>query len=264
MLYVDQANISNLKRLWKKYGSHKVRLGDSLTINTNTHWPYRCWFDNPAALTDYSLLQNVPESSIYPIWASLNCDAEFKAAQGTAALNELLLIEQQLIDQHWFCLFEQTAMYLTLSEEITALLASQFKSRDGFTMTTVLTTHDITLWIDIVADSFGYGIDREVIEKLIKDQDMQILMAYYNHQAIATALLFKTGDVIGVHQVGVKKSFQGKGFARLLMQEIIARSLLWQGKHIVLQASAAGKPLYDSLGFKTQFIIKNYRKRTTK
>lgn len=125
----------------------------------------------------------------------------------------------------------------------------------------VKTTQDITLWIDIVSEAFGYSIDHVVIDKLSNEQDMQILMTHYNDQAIATAILYKTGDIIGIHQVGVKQDFQSKGFARVFMQEIIATCLLWQGKIIVLQASQAGKPLYESLGFKQQFLIKSYQQK---
>lgn len=253
-MQVDQANVNNLKSLWEKYGSQLLKL-DKNIIKINTHWPYRCWFDDVMSLIDFSCLNKLPESTVFPVWGKLsnekNTEHEFA---------ELSLIDKQFEKNNWFCLFEQTAMYLALTNGSFNIIEHQVQLRIGFAIKKVETPKELTLWVDIVTESFGYSIDRVVIEKLIYDQDMQILMAYYNDEAIATAVLHKTSDIIGVHQVGVKKKFQSKGFARILMQRIIAASLLWQGKYIVLQASPSGKPLYESLGFKSQFLIKNYKK----
>ncbi len=70
---------------------------------------------------------------------------------------------------------------------------------------------------------------------------------------------YKTGDTIGIHQVGVKPCFQGQGIARHLMAALLMRCQNWQAKRAVLQASSAGLPLYQSLGFNSQFIIKSYQ-----
>ncbi len=253
-MYIDQSNVNNLKSLWVKYGSQPLQLGNYMT-KINTHWPYRCWFDDVIPSIDSSWLKNIPDSTIFPIWAALR-----NAKHTTHEFAELSLIDKQLKKHNWFCLFEQTAMYLALTNDAFEPMGYQGQPRIGFAIKKVGTPKELTLWINIASEAFGYSIDRVVIEKLIYDQDMKILMAYYNDTAIATAVLHKTGDSIGVHQVGVKKTFQGKGFASILMQEIIALSLSWQGKHIVLQASQSGKPLYESLGFKSQFIIKNYKK----
>lgn len=258
-MYIDKANISNLKSLWKKYGSQIQIIDDDKNkhvqpeLHINILWPYRCWFDGDIALNDFMWLSNVPETTILPIWLTL--DDEKNSAQ---ASNELELMEKQLQKNHWFCMLEQTAMFLTLSNDIDEY---RVEPRIGFTIKTVKTPKDITLWLDIVSEAFGYSIDREVIEKLINDPDMQILMAYQCDHAIASAILYKTGDVIGVHQVGVKQDYQGKGFARSFMKKIIAICHLWRGKNIVLQASSSGKPLYQQLGFKTQFLIKSYKRQ---
>ena len=43
-------------------------------------------------------------------------------------------------------------------------------------------------------------------------EDTQILLAYdEDSQPVATGLLFKTGDVAGIHQIGVPADHQGKG-----------------------------------------------------
>lgn len=258
-MHIDQANIFNLKSLWKKYGSQVHNVNNCTrklvqpNLHINTHWPYRCWFDDEITLNDFSWLSNVPETTIFPIWSSLDDKKD-----DVEASTECALIEKLLQKNHWHCMLEQTAMFLPLAND-----ANEYRvePRTGFTINTVATPQDITLWLNIVSDAFGYRVERTVIEKLINDPDMQILMAYQNDQAVASAILYKTGDIIGIHQVGVKKDCQGKGFARSFMKELIEACHLWQGKNIVLQASSSGQPLYEQLGFKAQFLIKNYQRQ---
>ncbi|MBL4630866.1 MAG: GNAT family N-acetyltransferase [Paraglaciecola sp.] len=55
------------------------------------------------------------------------------------------------------------------------------------------------------------------------------------------------------------KQFRSKGIARNMMHEVLALASRELACHYgVLQASCAGESLYQSLGFKTQFTIKNY------
>jgi predicted GNAT family acetyltransferase len=203
-------------------------------------------------------LKELPDTSIFPV-LPMQSDEKSKVPASV----ELSLIQKQLEKNNWHCMLEQTAMFLSLDNSSYTPKSERVERHAGFTIKKVQTPQDITLWLDIVNQAFGYSIHRIVIEKLINDQDMQILMAYHDDQAIASAILYKTNDVIGIHQVGVKRDFQGKGFARIFMSEIINASLLWQGKHIVLQASKAGKPLYESLGFTSQFLIKSYKKNVS-
>jgi len=169
------------------------------------------------------------------------------------------ILDRQLEEKKWLCAFQQTAMYLPIKEGASYLPLPC----SGFQVNRVRSGEEIAKWIEITSEAFAYHIDhidRVVIEKLINDNTIQILTASQNEQVVACALLYKTGDSIGVHQLGVKKAFQGKGVARRFMLEIIAICALWQGKFIVLQASKEGLPLYESLGFKAQFLIKNYKK----
>lgn len=258
-MHIDQANIFNLKSLWKKYGSQIQIINKDKIIpaepelNINSCWPHRCWFDGSVQLNDFSWLSNLPESTIFPVWPMVG--NKRNSMQDSI---EIELIEKQLQKNHWRCMLEQTAMFLALSNDTDEY---RVEARIGFTVKRVKAPQDISLWLDIVSEAFGYSIERNVIEKLINEPNIQVLMACQNDQAIASAILYKTDDVIGIHQVGVKQAFQGKGFARSFMKEIIATCYLWQGKYLVLQASSSGKPLYEQLGFKTQFLIKSYQRQ---
>ena len=257
-MHIDEANLSNLTNLWLLYGSQPVKA--TRLLQTNTHWPYRCWIDWNAQsdddtaklqgdVNDNRWLENIPESAIFPLWQAISADNKL-----LASIFDPQVIEQLLLDQHWYCAFEQTAMYLALSGDTRHVP----QMRAGFKVKPVDTFEDIKTWADIGSEAFSYQIDLSVIQQLINVDDIKLLLGWDNDQPIASGLLYKTGDIIGVHQLGVKQAFQGKGFAKCFMLDIIEACAQWQGKYVVLQASQAGKPLYEKLGFKSQFSIKNF------
>lgn len=258
---IDQANIANLKSLWKEYGSktHSINSEIATVSKTKLHysinWPHRCWVNDPTALNDYLTLKYAPESSIFPVWPVLHNEQSTEQI-----IAEQLQVEKELKNNNWYCILEQKAMTLSLANSSSGTTIDQIQPHPHFTIHKVKTTRDMSVWINIASKAFGYPIDHLVIERLLNKQDIKLLIARDSGQAAASALLYKTDDIIGIHQVGVKPNFQGKGLARHFMQKIINICQLWQANNIVLQASAAGKPLYESLGFTEQFSIKNYKK----
>lgn len=257
-----ESNLRNLVGLWHKYGSQQIEGGTYPHAFTNTGWPNRCWVDwgvwdketlNQILQESHHIkkfLTYAPVSAVVPIFRNLgtcNTSLENQTQAHT-------LLEKELLEQHWHCQFEQTAMYLDLS----ASPAATMRGNDGFQVVPVSQSESLSTWVDIASEAFGYSVDYSVIEPLIDDYDLKILLGYQNATAVACGLLYKTGDVIGLHQFGVKRAFQRKGIAHRFMQQLIAISIHWQGKLMVLQASEAGQPLYCRLGFKEQFLIRNY------
>ncbi len=261
---IDQANLNNLTGLWRKYGVQDITLGsqsDVIKISANQHWPHRVW--QPAAILKTSLsdsnnllgwLEQIPDvftsQATLPVWPF---DIQ---STPLASGHNVSHLEQQLALKGWQCAFEQTAMYLPIADINTQL----FSKRDNFSIEQVSTSKQLQTWLNIASEAFGYPIDQHVFEKLIHDPSIQILLAVLDGEAVATALLYQDDAVIGLHQMGVGKSFQGKGIAKGLMHGLIVQCQQQESEHLVLQASQAGKPLYDSLGFKGQFGVKNYRK----
>lgn len=255
---LHEANLTNLVALWKKYGSQQVNSASILELHTNTHWPHRCWFDRNTlsdekilqTAGDYdinTLLKGVSELAIVPVWPKMN---------GTNGDKLVSFLEQKLEDNHWRCAFKQAAMCLDLKDAP----AYSEKTLAGFEVKLIHALEDIMEWIDIGNDAFAYVIDRPVIERLVNQSDIQLLLGCLDGKAVASGLLFKTGNIIGVHQVGVKPALQGKGIAKAFMKELLLACQYWSGRYVVLQASEVGRPLYDSLGFKFQFDIENYQR----
>ena len=149
--------------------------------------------------------------------------------------------------------FKQTAMYLPVSAynappETQPLELLQLSKGD-----------DLTAWCDIGSSAFGYTIDVATIEKLAKLSESYLYLAHWQSKPAAVGLLFKTGNTLGVHQVSVAPTYQGKGLASNLMHALLAQARSLNVENVVLQASVAGYPLYKKLGFTKQFSIVNYR-----
>ena len=259
---INQANLKNLTQLWRKYGVQDIALSKPLSgtvLTVNHHWPHRVW---QSALISKSLndsdhllkcLDQIPECFISHATVPV---CSFNEQTNASDL------EQHLAKNNWQCAFQQTAMYLSVEQVDT----QPFSKRDDFSIEKVTSLEQLSTWVSIASEAFGYAIDQTVFEKLLHDADIQILLGMLGNEgnsvAVATALLYREGSVIGLHQMGVAKGFQGQGIAKKMMHGLIEQCVVQQDEYLVLQASQAGKPLYDSLGFKGQFEIRNYRRRS--
>ncbi len=262
---IDQANLANLTGLWRKYGAQHLSPAtqdNTAGIIANRQWPDRVWQSASMANTrlDSSPLEKANELNQ---WLSLLPASELASAtipvwpfaiEGSSLY--VTEFEQQLEKLGLQCAFEQTAMYLPLQGVDT----QAWISRNGFSVEQVQNSSQLSTWVSIASEAFGYDIDQQVVEKLIDDPSIQILLAVSAGEAVATALLYQDESVIGLHQIGVGKDFQGMGYARSMMHEMIRHCANKPVDYLVLQASQAGKPLYYSLGFKSQFAIRNYKK----
>jgi GNAT superfamily N-acetyltransferase len=240
---LNKANIDNLTDLWKKMGTQPAPSLVIQELNASESWPHRYWFDwgtdtNQISALDEALDQ-LPSQAMFPVW--------------DGAAEKELRLKQMIFKNGFRVILEQTAMYLCLKKhKLVALPSMDIKQ--------IHSTQDIETWTDIASESFGYQIDVSSILKVADDSDVQILLVYHEGHPAATAMLHKTGEIIGVHLVGVPKRFGGKGIASLLMQHVIESCHVWGGKYVTLQSSAAAESIYNRLGFKEQFIIRSYRR----
>ncbi|SMF03101.1 GNAT family N-acetyltransferase [Desulfovibrio gilichinskyi] len=239
---LKKGNIDNLTTLWKKMGAKAQVTTAQVVYYLASRWPNRCWFDWD---TDFisginSVLDVLRPDQIVPVWDKSG--------------NKIGKREQDLIDNGFGIMLEQTAMVLS---------ANDFPKQDSSVnnIKLVSSTEDIESWVSVGSKAFGYQIDPHVISKLVSDDDIKLFIYYCENTPAGTALLCKTSEVIGVHQVGVAPAFQGKRIGSSLMKYLIPVCKEWQGEFITLQASAAGKGLYERLGFKPQFMIRSYRRK---
>jgi len=241
---LDKVNLDNLTSLWKVMGVRSdSALSSSNHLNKSLSWPHRCWFDreinNPEISSIDNFVSDLENDCIIPIW-------DIEAEQSNR-------FEQLLIDEGFKISFKQSAMYLDIKE---------YKVIDlpYIDLKIVKSVRDIDDWTKVAIQSFEYEIDVSVIRKIANDPDVRLLIVKVDDQSVATAMIYKTGEVIGIHQVGVSRAFRGKGIAQKLMRLVIAQCIESPCKYITLQASTSGQSLYEKLGFRHQFIIRNYKR----
>jgi len=239
-IQLNNANIKNLTQLWKIMGTQSIPLRSARTTQMSISWPYRYWFESTPVIADltYSVNQ-VMDNYLIPVWEEPNA----------LGFN----LETVLITNGFKIMLEQTAMYLDLK-------TFQEKTLSNLKLLAVSSGQDIKTWTDIAEQSFMYEIDQSVIENIAINPDIKLLTAYLNDVPVATALLFTTDNIVGIHQVGVLAQYRGQGIARKLIQDVIKLCNEAPNRYITLQASSAGESLYKSLGFKEQFKIRSFQR----
>lgn len=253
-MHIDSANINNLTKLWQRYGAQLLYKDDNVQLSKNISWPNRVWVDTVWPVSGESLAQTAkisPNTSLFPVWPMMKDN-------GPASPQEIIdgLVGQS---QDWQAIFQHTAMALHLAKR--QHLNTQTAFRWPIDIKRLSCKDDIAAWVATGSNAFGYSIDPNVILPLLACKDIQILLAHNKKsQPVATGLLFKTGNVVGIHQISVLDDHRGKGYATQMMNSLIERADQWQAEYVVLQASEAGKAVYRKLGFVEQFFITYLRK----
>jgi GNAT superfamily N-acetyltransferase len=237
-----QSNIENLTSLWKTAaipfdGYFNHRSYSYVEVN-NSDWPNRIWFNNNVTTDDLEMaLKNIKPGNTkfhLPLWHIYNNTAyEMIEAKGFPKTSE------------------QAGMSLPLQEP--------FELKNMLEYKVVSTEAEATLWTNLFPQAFGYRIHPAILMKTMGR--IQYYIAYYQNQPIGTAILYITGNIAGIHAVGVIPDMRRKGFAEEIMKFIINKSIELNAVYATLQASKMGKDLYLKMGFADEFVINNYRLR---
>ena len=249
-MHIDSANLNNLTQLWQRYGALSLYEDDQLQLRKNISWPNRVWADMARSVSARSLektAKNAPDTASFPLWPAMTEDGS-AAPQVTVDA----LVRQS---RDWQPAVQHTAMVLQLDKQQPVNTQTVASDPIRFKCLSDDDT-DMAAWVATGSKAFGYTIDANVIVPLLACEDVQVLLAYNeDYQPVATGLLFKTGDVVGIHQIGVPADHQGKGYATQMMRFLIQCAEKWQADYVVLQASEEGRPVYQKLGFVDQFLI---------
>lgn len=267
-------NIHNLQALWTLYGSQPVFTKQPMVIQKNTRWPHRCWIEPDREEVDYSLEQvthllgalkegvdkNTLLPAIIPLWIT-GKRIKGKGKTPTHTPNHAPTQWHNALTAAGYAhRFNQKAMVLDLTT------VSHTTTQPNVQLTQVTQPEEAELWSRLAGEAFDYNLDSAVIRPLIRRStshlpahtNSKLYFGYVEGQPVATGLLLKTGSTIGIHQVGVVPSQQGRGYAYQLMNQLLQECIAWQGRYAVLQASQMGEGLYVKLGFEEQCVIYNY------
>ena len=236
---LKNANIKNLTSLWETAGTTFNAYYKTLDFEfceiKGSEWPNRLWIDQDITQRNVDLIKkklaNTPSNITLPIW-----NLEDKN-------------EGSILEHNGFNLkFEQVGMSLKTDKP--------FKIKTNVKIQLVTNLTETKLWSKLFKKSFGYEISSETIAKTLNVINYYI--AYHDGLAVGTAILHKTNNVVGVHSVGIPPEMRRRGYAEKIMKLLINIAIENGNELITLQASNMGKGLYLKLGFKEQFLIKNY------
>lgn len=236
---IAQKNVENLTLLWKivgmafngYYQSNKFEFSEI----RQTQWPNRIWFNHILQQTDVEYikqqLQDCSSEMTIPVWNT------FKNNNDKVLETEGLRFK-----------FKQVGMSLKLD--------NSYKIKKDFNLKLVSNIEEAKVWAELFEKSFGYVIGSKTVIHTLKKVNYYI--ALDRNKPVGTALIFETGNITGAHSVGIPPENRRQGYAEQIMKILINTGIKNNNNYMVLQASDMGKGLYLKLGFKKDFVIRNY------
>lgn len=235
---INEKNINNLLALFSLMGIDKRKNN----LKFSKSWPNKLWFEYDYSQNDLSNAiheaKNNERTLTIPLW---NKDSFYDEYIALFEKNKMKIS------------FEQIGMSLDLKAQ------KSFESSEE-DVQVINKSEDISAWVNIASSSFSYVINDEIIKEVSKNPKATLLLAYKNKLPVGTALLYEHDNVLGVHLVGVPSEHRGNGLAYNIMLEAINIAKRKDINYMTLQASVLGLGIYKRLGFKEDFIMKNYIK----
>ncbi|WP_125723109.1 GNAT family N-acetyltransferase [Flavobacterium ustbae] len=231
-------NIDNLTSLWKTVATplhsyHKNNPFEVIQIK-NSGWPNRVWFREDITEENLPQILKIIETHpgiIIPYWDIFGSGSN------------------EIFEKNGFkTRIKLVAMALKLGEKLPLENKLTFKR--------VLNEEDAEIWSDIYPLSFSYVISKETLTH--NYENAKFYLVHLNEKPIGTLTLFQTGNVMGIHGVGVIPEMRKKGFAEEIMKFAINEAIDANAEYAQLQASPLGKNIYTRLGFEDLFMITNY------
>ncbi|BDU26860.1 GNAT family N-acetyltransferase [Flavobacterium sp. GSB-24] len=232
-------NIDNLTALWRTVATpllsyHKFDPFEFSQIK-NSGWPNRLWFREDIKEENLPQIMEIMEKNpelVIPYWDIFGSNSsEFFENKGFKIRIQLM------------------AMALKLDKKFTLQNKLNFKR--------VLNEEDAKTWSDIYPLSFSYVISKETL--VHNYENVKFYLVHFEEKPIGTLTLFQTGNVMGIHGVGVIPEMRKKGFAEEIMKFALNEAIDAGCEYAQLQASALGKGIYTRLGFEDLFLITNYQ-----
>ncbi len=239
---MKELNINNLLSFWRLAGSKAgaYHISSYLEVSTinNSDWPNRIWVtsvQNDEAFNVASkLIRDIHQQHRFSLFHE---EAE--------KVNERMhAFDLELISS-------QTGMNLSLDHWTLKEIIEPLK------MIRVSTPKEAYEWSELFKVSFGYTISGETVTSLL--HDVSFFTIYHQEHHAGTAILYCTGNVAGIHGLGVLPNMRGKGIAKSTMEALLNEAKLKGLEFACLQASDAAFNMYKHLGFIQEFKMSNYQ-----
>ncbi|BDD10637.1 hypothetical protein FUAX_30690 [Fulvitalea axinellae] len=235
-----KSNIDNLTSLWR------VTSGAHLNADARydhcfvpfSQWPNRLWFRNKPTKDDLAqarkVLASMPDGMIVPSWEIYgeSMRPEFE----TAGFEKL---------------FSQIGMSMPVPETTPTV--------PDIVLRPVRNETDAKLWCDFFEESFGYRIGENILAHTWND--VSYYLVFQDSIPSGCLLLHFSGDTVGFHAMGITKTMRKKGIAEKAMWIGLETAKQKGSTLATLQASDMGKGVYERIGFKSEFVMDNFKTR---
>ncbi len=238
-----ELNIDNLTRLWKVAGKafqgFDENLAYSLSKIKNSEWPNRVWANKPVS------------QGLIP---KIKLEMERISGLTFSNFNENNVKNSLIADDDFVLKSTQYGMSLPLGKK--------FKTRKNMDFKQVKTKSDADLWGRAFYQAFNYNIGAETVLKT--KRDILYFLVFYKEELVGTIVLFSTGQVAGIHSLGIIPSQRKNGFATEIMYSILNLAIDKNLTLATLQASEMAKEMYLKMGFTSDFLMENYVLKNSK
>lgn len=234
---LQQVNIGNLVSLWQ-VAAKAIKKPNGLQYLwvKNSEWPNRIWTSkalSPALLKE--VINIIKANTISLTFSHFELEKQ----------NDLGLPKQYgLIEKS-----KQYGMSLALHKRFDYDVRLVFKQ--------VESEEDAQLWSTLFYESFNYIISPKVIFET--RLTITYFIALFDGEPTGTLAYYQTKDIAGIHSLGIKPAMRKRGFAKEITYYVLNHAINSKARLATLQASESAKPLYEAVGFTTQFIMRNYR-----
>ena len=83
------------------------------------------------------------------------------------------------------------------------------------------------------------------------DTGIRTVVARYMDQPVATATAVVVGSTVGLYSIATLPAARGMGFGRAVTVEVLRDARTRGVRHAVLESTPMGRPMYESLGFRS-------------
>lgn len=235
-----EKNIRNLTTLWQTacqpFHTFVEKDGFAYASIPESQWPNRIWLTKKTTKEILDELVKTMQESAFPLTFSY--------------FDETMMANTPILSP--FGLTEKSIQYgMSLNP------VKSFPEPDTLQFQRVKNAEMAREWSLAFQQAFAYFISPETL--LNSPETIHYYNIRFQEQMAGTLLLFKTGNTLGIHALGILPVWRGKGFARQAMHFVLNHAHKTEVNQVSLQASEMAKSLYESLGFSTQFIMKNYQ-----
>ncbi len=241
---IIKENISNLTGLWKVAGERANAFhygnGYNYCEVAYSEWPNRFWFleefNSTSVIEAREILQSLKTTVKISHWDFYNIYSE-------KIFNKYGLVKTS----------EQIGMSLKLPKK--------FNNKGMIRLDRVTRKDQAVLWSGLFKKAFNYSINEKLV--MLSRNDIDYLIAYHQNYPVGTCMVYSDSkEVVGIHSLGIIPKMRRKGYAQEVFLQVLNQSIESGFEYATLQASEMAKPMYDELGFSTDFIMENYQLNT--